>query len=52
MRRFTFSSNASGEHILSKAKEAFFNKKKILYVNEEDLKFFLGNFQGKVIDTK
>ena len=52
MRRFTFSSNASGEHILSKAKETFFNKKKTLYGNEEDLKFFLGNFQGKVIDTK
>ena len=52
VRRFTFSSNASGEHILSKAKETFFNKKKTLYGNEEDLKFFLGNFQGKVIDTK
>ena len=51
VRRFTFSSNASGEHI-SKAKETFFNKKKTLYGNEEDLKFFLGNFQGKVIDTK
>ena len=47
-----FSSNGSGEHILSKAKETFFNKKKTLYRNEEDLKCFLGNFQGKVIDTK
>ena len=50
--RFTFSSNASGEHILLKAKGNFFNKKKTLYGNEEDLKFFVGNFQGKVIDTK
>ena len=52
VRRFTFSSNASGEHISSKAKQTFFNKKKTLYGHEEDLKFFLGNFQGKVIDTK
>ena len=52
VRRFTFSSNASGEHILSKAKETFFNKKKTLHGKEEDLKFFLGNFHGKVIDTK
>ena len=52
MRRFTFSSNTSEEHILSKAKETFFNKKKTSYGNEEDSKFFLGNFQGKVMDTK
>ena len=52
VRPFTFSSNASGEHILSKAKETFFNKKTTLYGHKEDLKFFLGNFQGKVIDTK
>ena len=52
VRRFTFSSNASGEHILSKAKEIFFNKKKTLCGNEEDIKFFLGNFQCNVIDTK
>ena len=44
--------NASGEYILSKAKETFFNKKNTLHGNEEGLKFFLGNFQGKVIDTK
>ena len=52
MRRFTFLSNASGEHTSLKAKETFFNKKKTLYGNEEDLKFFLDNFQGNVIDTK
>ena len=52
VRRFTFSINASGEHLLSNAKETFLNKKKTLYGNEEDVKFFLGNFQGKVIDNK
>ena len=52
MRRFTFSSNSSGEHILSKAKETFLNKKKPLYGNEENLKFYLGNVEGKGVDTK
>ena len=50
--RFTFSSNASGERILSKATETFFNKKKTLYGHKENFKFFLGNFQGQVIYTK
>ena len=49
VRQFTFSSNASGEHILSKAKETFCNKEKTLYGNAEDFKFFFGNFQSKVI---
>ena len=41
-----------GNIYYQKAKETFFNKKKTLHGNEEDLTFFLGNFQGKVIDTK